>query len=542
MPTLLDSLFFQIGWDTKDFDRGRKDIDRGFKGAGEQGKKFAGEIESAGKSATAAFRSLRNETVGLFLAFTGASSLKSFLGDMVTAAASTDRIAKNIGTTTEKLTAFQLALRENGGTAADATNALGILANQIQSNKLSIATGNEANLSRLGVTNKDVQNGDPMEMLLKIADASRTMSRPEFAKRAGLLGFSTETIDLLAKGRRAVEQATDAQRENAKRAADAAEVSQKFQKVWADIGITLESAVLPFLTQALNAINGLIGSINGGAGSGAIDPAFGLLVTMLYGMGKAAEYTAKAVLAAGNAIRWVRGLPPVTYDDVMSGISGGSGSSMELTDGAKEILRNGGTGGGAGPSGAGAPAGVSGLYSRLAAKYGKERADGIWRGIGAESGWNPNAFNKAGGGQGAYGLGQWRGARLARLRARYGNKPTAEQQLEFLMWELEGGDPGGSSVLNSKTSGQALSNYIGLSAGKNSFGFMRPDMAGRMGDLRRAGMRAPITPTNGGGGSGMVNVTIGKVETPNAETFVRDLPGTVRRRGLVVQSSNGLSQ
>lgn len=67
-------------------------------------------------------------------------------------------------------------------------------------------------------------------------------------------------------------------------------------------------------------------------------------------------------------------------------------------------------------------------------------AEGITDAFGGESGLNPQAFNPAGGGQGALGLGQWRGPRQAKLREQP-NYQDLGTQLGFAYGEVTGGDP-----------------------------------------------------------------------------------------------------
>ena len=117
--------------------------------------------------------------------------------------------------------------------------------------------------------------------------------------------------------------------------------------------------------------------------------------------------------------------------------------------------------------------------------FNRTQAAGITAGVYAETAHDPKAFNGTGGGQGAFGLGQWRGARLANLRKRYGQHPTVEQQLQFMLWELthdekEGGEAsGGRAIRSATTSSAALAAYIRQ--------YMRPGN-GTIGDLQR-GMR-----------------------------------------------------
>ena len=60
-----------------------------------------------------------------------------------------------------------------------------------------------------------------------------------------------------------------------------------------------------------------------------------------------------------------------------------------------------------------------------------EQAAGVVANLQRESGLNPGAFNPEGGGQGAFGIAQWRGDRQRALRA--SGATTLEQQLDFMM-------------------------------------------------------------------------------------------------------------
>lgn len=136
------------------------------------------------------------------------------------------------------------------------------------------------------------------------------------------------------------------------------------------------------------------------------------------------------------------------------------------------------TGGGRIARGAGGALSDIGRYARdYLAAHGvrSDIALGIGAGITAEGG-TPTAFNPAGGGHGALGIGQWRGARLRALIARYGPNPSKSQQMEFLLSELRGGDPGGHAVLGASSASSALGAYIR--------DFMRPG-GGAAGDMRR---------------------------------------------------------
>lgn len=104
-------------------------------------------------------------------------------------------------------------------------------------------------------------------------------------------------------------------------------------------------------------------------------------------------------------------------------------------------------------------------------------ARGVAAGIASESANNTGARNSSGGGNGAFGLGQWRGARQAGLFKLYGKNPTGSQQLDYLVAELKGGDAGGKAVLSQADEVAVLHSYIQ--------DFMRPSEAGAKGDITR---------------------------------------------------------
>lgn len=85
----------------------------------------------------------------------------------------------------------------------------------------------------------------------------------------------------------------------------------------------------------------------------------------------------------------------------------------------------------------------------------------------AESHGNPNAYNKN---SGAFGIGQWLGARkkgLLAMAARDKVDPhNYYEQLKYLAWELHGGDAGGKAVMGAGSVDAALKAYV--------YKFMRP--------------------------------------------------------------------
>ncbi len=144
-----------------------------------------------------------------------------------------------------------------------------------------------------------------------------------------------------------------------------------------------------------------------------------------------------------------------TFDNVKSYISGIVGSIFG---------GDGGDFGGGGASGdyGGAGEGMTGnaqiamnyFTSPEGGEWTSEQAAGIIANLQAESGLNPNAFNSAGGGQGAVGIAQWRGVRQTRFQEAY-NKPirgsSLQDQLAYINWEFNNTETKAGTALRQAT-------------------------------------------------------------------------------------------
>ena len=208
-----------------------------------------------------------------------------------------------------------------------------------------------------------------------------------------------------------------------------------------------------------------------------------------------------------------------------------------------EQSRRGGAGAGGitvtpeGQAAASTPAGAGQVTAAFLAAHGINPAIavGVGAGVAAEGG-TPTAFNASGGGQGAFGIGQWRGERLKRLRARYGQNPTLQQQLEFLLSELRGGDRGGASVLAAQSTQDAMVAYLR--------DFMRPG-TGLASDLRRGFNQlglSGIAPASLAGGR--TSIHIDRIIVQTQATDARGVARGVRtalESELAAKASTGLT-
>lgn len=552
MANIVDALVVTLGLDSRDYQRGSRQARDDIKRTREEAGSAARTMEADGKRAASYFRSMRNEVAGLFLAFAGANGLKDFATQILAGDAATGRLAANLGVATEELGAWEGAIKRVGGQASDIDQTFRTLTSAFQNYRLTGTTGNDADFQGLGVQLADLQS--PQTALMKIADARDRMSQVEFGARLGRIGLSESTITLLSRGRQGVAALVDEQRKIAPITERDAKAAQEFESQLAKLSSIIRGIARPQLTGLVEELSAFLDK---GEATGAVVPIMtGVLgaVAIAAGVAYAPFFALAGVLAVvakgfmdaeGGARRWARtqemwerlkagdisGAAGLAKDNVSDFFTGSGGLSRPDAVSSDWFQRAGGKGG----------AGSGSIINRLVGSgFSREQARGIDAGISAESGRNPNALNQS---SGAFGIGQWLGPRKTELFRRYGRNPTLDQQLEFLIWELKGGDQGGAAVRNQSTAAGTLDAYIRK--------FMRPAAgAETMGDLRRGmavlGGGAPVGLAASGGGGGAVSQTtsVGQVTiyTPatDADGIARDMRGALAKRGLVVQANTGL--
>jgi hypothetical protein len=576
MPTIIDSLIVALTLDPAGFNKGRKETGDGFKKTRDEAASTGKELEIYGKRASTFFSSLRNEAVGLFLAFQGASSVTDFIKNMLVGDAATGRLAHNIGMATSELSAWQLAVKATGGTVEDANGALEAMANAYQSYQLTGTTGMDADLRGLGVSLADLKNG-PAQALLKMAEAGEKMDKTEFFARLKRVGIPDSVINTLEKGRAATEKlVAEKRRDGAATDADA-EAAQKFQERLAELEAKITGMVRPSLYRLVTVLLDFLDGVEKGtvelpslntallvvAGTAALlgspfiaaGAAIVLLISHLDDLKKAYAHVVFAThgwIGGRDLYQSMVNAGVKNNDDIdriidgehaAAGGGGGYSDSFKRSMGAPSQAALDRIAPGRGGGGSGYAAGNAGSIQAalMRAGFSAEQARGIWAGMTAEGGSLGMAEN------GAFGIGQWRGGRQKALFGKYGRNPSADQQLAFLISELKGGDPGGRGVMNSSSAEDALSNYIG----GDNWGFMRPG-AGRGGDMRRGmaalgggGLSRPRAPVAGGGSrTTTTTATVGTIiintKATDADGIARELPGAIQRRGLTTQANRGL--
>ncbi|MDE2434740.1 MAG: hypothetical protein KGM49_00635 [Sphingomonadales bacterium] len=484
---IVDAFVVTFGLDSSGFKKGEKDVSEATRKMREANKRAFDEMEQRGKKAAEAFRSVRNETVGMFLAFMGASSLTGMIGGMFKASVSADRLGQSMGVSAARVRAWRQAMKEVGSDPSQGDAALQKIAQDQQDWRLTGQTASDAQYRRFGITPSDLINKDASDILLKISKAGEGMKKPEFARRLQMMGLSQDVVNLLMQGHDAVSRAISTGEKNAALLKDQEKNMQDLQKTMADLQNTIVNKLVPPLADIAGVLNRWLGGKDSSAPTkGGDEHVWG--IPGIFEFKHPGNKAPRSAPSSGST----------------SGAHPGGDHPSSANEGTIHHFL----------TGKGAAAGT---------------ASGILAGIVAEGGTLGMAAN------GAFGIGQWRGERAKRLFSRFGRNPGLMQQLEFLWWELTGGDRGGRSVLSQKSASSALMAYI--------TNFMRPQgqrwehRSDWAADIQR-GQR--FLRTHGGGTTVHISQVTIHTKATDGKAVARDFRAELGRRTMVNQANSGL--
>lgn len=549
MTNLIDSFVVSLGLDNRQYKDEIRQYREGVKRDRDEARKQSTEQETYTKRAASGIRQVRNEVVSLALTFAGATSIKGFVSDMLNGDAATSRLSRNLDINVTKLRAWELAAKSVGGSreSMDATfQNLNAIFEAFQNGD----NGKGGVLAALGMTPADLR--DLPNAILKLADARERLGSRRFNYLGGLLGIDQHTINLVEQGRDSLEKLIKEKERDASLTEEQGKQAEEFQKKLSALADQITGATRPAIYSLVDsfnktgdAVNFVTGTVNILAASlrglaaipDIIESAYLRIQMNRYARGaaletdpkkkqalleKRAEFADRLMgIAVRNDERYGRGAPA----------PGGSTSQQQsLWSDLRGQSANIGRGDQA-----------STIHSYLRSQgFSDEQARGIGAGIIAEGG-TPTALNRDGGGNGAFGIGQWRGARQKALFSRYGKNPTLEQQMEFLVYELKGGDHGGAAVRGAGDADSALMAYV--------YRFMRPGASGAAGDMRRgravlggrapAGVNARPSGNRSSTSSNTNNITV-YANTTDGRRIGQDIGRELDARTTIVNANSGL--
>lgn len=263
MPTIVDSLVVELELDPSKFESGRRQADDAFDKTKLKAAKVGEEIEGQTKKLAEGFGAVKTNVLGLFAAFTGVG-IAAFTSQMLHADAATGRAAKNFGMATNELGAWQGAVKIAGGSAEDATAAIGGLTQALETAKV---TGDPSGLlkwaqwAQIDIRGMNGELKTATELYLELADKMKAMS--DAGNSAGAftlanaLGVPAGMIPMLMQGRQYSEALLANMREVGAVTKEQSAQAIKYENAWVRAWIRIQAAVrefYPILTDLGNAL------------------------------------------------------------------------------------------------------------------------------------------------------------------------------------------------------------------------------------------------------------------------------------------------
>lgn len=261
---VVDELVVTLGLDPSKFTQGQKDALDSFKRTQEQAVSSGKEIESQGRKTTEYFSNLKREAIGLLAVFLGGRGIKEFVGHITSADAATGRLAKTVNMTVGELSAWQSAFEQVGGTAGSAAQAVqgisGAMNNALISGEIPMFANYIGGLfDKTTGRLKDVG-----EVVKELADLTKGMDpaiATAFLSKI-VPGINQDMINLVLKGRDAIDAYLVAARKAGGATAESSEKTAEYQRQLALLDRTATNTgrnILTFLLPSLITLTTKIG-------------------------------------------------------------------------------------------------------------------------------------------------------------------------------------------------------------------------------------------------------------------------------------------
>lgn len=269
---ILDAFFITFGLDTRDYEKGEREINERSSRLREDQKKTFEDIERFGKKTGESVRSLSRDVVSLGLAFMGAKSISGLIGDMMKGAASADRFGQTLGMNTKQIYAWRKAMMESGGQATDGDAAL----SAVQRAKMSYRMGQmgaeeQGTYGLLGISGDDLLGADAGKILQKLAAARDKLDPQLYASLLQQIGLPASTVTFLMQGKKSVDELIAKYAKNSSEMENLAKEQEKLQKALTDLQTTLANDIAPHLTRFANWLNTVFGGGDAPKGAGTPD-------------------------------------------------------------------------------------------------------------------------------------------------------------------------------------------------------------------------------------------------------------------------------
>lgn len=302
MPSVIDAFIVTLGLDGKAFSAGTKQAGKDeaalesiAKRRDAAEKRRASEQERSMRKASDGYRRLRNDALALAAVFTAGVGIKDFISNTIDSAVNLGYLSQNLGQSTQRLKAWQLASERAGGSQS------GVIA-QLKESVDSIAALNSGLgpnegmqwFFRMGGSSADLKDGNTYLLARSKIISDIFKSDPT---RAALIskqmGISEDQFNFIKQGPDAIEDLIRAQEKHAAITAKDAAAALKLKNQMLDLRDSLQATATRIILQLAPAIERLFAKLEKGA------------EWVAEHKDDIARWVEDSVTAIGELVRWV---------------------------------------------------------------------------------------------------------------------------------------------------------------------------------------------------------------------------------------------
>ena len=327
----IDSLVVKLGLDASDFRQGTKEVGQELDNTRKTTDKTARDISANGKRAAEFFGQLEKAAIKFFAVITVGRGLSDFTRTIIQTGAQLDRMAGYLGTSADRLSRWQGAVRQSGGTAEGLMGTMQGLSGALTELRLTGTTGILPYLQSLGVSLADANGkAKPLEqILLDISDAVKTkIPKGDQYNFMKLLGIDDGTANLLLKNRGEIERLLTAQ----KAYSDAdAKAAREAQEKWERVKLNIERTTQELVIKALPALEQMARIFERLATEAV--PVLIMLANEFVELDKATDGWSTTLLACLATLRLLGGAGVISGITKLAGALGGAAAAALLLRG-----------------------------------------------------------------------------------------------------------------------------------------------------------------------------------------------------------------
>lgn len=207
MPTIIDSLIVKLGLDKKDYDKGSAQVNKSLKETRSEADKTGSQFKKSGKDSSESFEKITKSAIKFFALLGSTMAVKDFIRQTVMSNAALYRLSKNLEEHVSTVSAWSNAAQIAGGSAQGMQSTMQMLSRAQTEMQITGQSALIPYFSALGVAIADSSGHarSSAAMLLDLSDRFSHMDRKTAFNMGQMMGIDPGTLNLLLKGRAAVQ-------------------------------------------------------------------------------------------------------------------------------------------------------------------------------------------------------------------------------------------------------------------------------------------------------------------------------------------------